>query len=524
MLKVENINIAISNKMNDIPVNNEVSGIRLEFNHKLSLSDAIKSIKIYRLGLKWKLIKENCIIDFEKGKTNIINIRKKDEIKFEKGEAYHIVISRNLKSLEGESLEKDFVGYFAINNSFSFSNASELEGRKQIVVISDLHLGIDDSFSECNKNKEILLEFLNEIGKSPNIKELVIAGDLLDGWFLPMDYKIPESQSIFFDLLAKNNQKIIDGFNNIIKAGNIDVIYVPGNHDILVTEEDINRIFPGIRQVRDNVQGLGTYITGVNSEIVIEHGHRYNFFCAPDQISNRKITNNSSSILPPGYFFTRIATSSIIEGRPCSKNYLPDIDINSDNEGECQKYIYYRVWKGLMEYLPVNENFDNKVIKTDIDGYKDVYSINDLIPYLNEDGILDMNLYKGIHETWEERQKLNGVNVNVSVKDAIGRASKKEYTDDQANKQFFEHDKSKRIVIFGHSHAARILPFFNSNNKKSIYANTGTWIDDAKEFDTRTFVVISPAKKGSSFQFVNLYKYISSGTIVQCADAQTIRT
>ena len=57
--------------------------------------------------------------------------------------------------------------------------------RNQIVVISDIHLGADLAYAECNKNLPNLEEFLNRVRFSSNVKELVIAGDLLDQWFVP---------------------------------------------------------------------------------------------------------------------------------------------------------------------------------------------------------------------------------------------------------------------------------------------------------------------------------------------------
>ena len=64
--------------------------------------------------------------------------------------------------------------------------------------------------------------------------------------------------------------------------------YVPGNHDLLINSDDIQSIMPGVSQARD-VRGLGAYTPVDFPELIIEHGHRYNFYCAPDQ-SNRSIT------------------------------------------------------------------------------------------------------------------------------------------------------------------------------------------------------------------------------------------
>jgi UDP-2,3-diacylglucosamine pyrophosphatase LpxH len=508
-------NISMSNEADNPPVNNSIQTITLKFSEPLNSNTTSGEVKLYKMDSDGKSIEEPCIVRIDPDRPTIMNINNKKVEKFTEGEEYKIVISSNIKSKTGLALEKDFIGYFATNYTFSLSGIAELNNtRSQTVVISDLHLGVDDAFAECKNNRKALVDFLNQINNSPNVKELVIAGDLFDEWFLPMNYVMPKSQSTFFDLVAKNNQTVVDGFKAIIKDGNIKVTYVPGNHDLLITEADINRIFPGINQARDNVQGLGSYITGDNSEIVIEHGHKYNIFCAPDQISNRDITKNNSSILPPGYFFTRIATSSVIEGHPSSINTFPNITANTKNESQYEYSLYSQVWKSILTGLPVNEKFADKVIKTNIDGYTQDYAINDLIPQQDPTtGILDVNLY---------RQNLNGVKVKIPTSEAIIDASGAGYTDAQAKKQFFDCDASKRIVVFGHTHVARILPFANLENKKTIYANSGTWIDNAQGYPTMTFVVITPPKSSSAIETVNLYKYSENKTITQWEEAQAI--
>jgi metallophosphoesterase superfamily enzyme len=49
-------------------------------------------------------------------------------------------------------------------------------------VISDIHLGADLSYAECNINAGPLAGLLEKIRSSQNVKELVIAGDLVDEW------------------------------------------------------------------------------------------------------------------------------------------------------------------------------------------------------------------------------------------------------------------------------------------------------------------------------------------------------
>jgi len=57
--------------------------------------------------------------------------------------------------------------------------------RSVIVVISDIHLGMDDRYAEIQRNRAPLADFLRKVRCAPNIKELVVAGDLVDEWFIP---------------------------------------------------------------------------------------------------------------------------------------------------------------------------------------------------------------------------------------------------------------------------------------------------------------------------------------------------
>lgn len=86
--------------------------------------------------------------------------------------------------------------------------------RSWIVCISDLHLGADDAYSELTKNRGALIDFLNWIRFSPNIKELVIAGDLIDEWFVPMNLDTfkGKTQMDFVKNVAMNNKPVIDAF------------------------------------------------------------------------------------------------------------------------------------------------------------------------------------------------------------------------------------------------------------------------------------------------------------------------
>lgn len=391
-----------------------------------------------------------------------------------------------------------------------FSNGGK--ERNMIVVLSDIHLGADLSYAECSKNLSSLELFLKKVKSSRNVKELVIAGDMLDEWFIPATTDIYQGkgQSDFIKRIATANKGVIDGFNSIIKEGKIIVTYIPGNHDLTITEENVESILPGINQARDAEQGLGTYTPAGNPQIAIEHGHRYNFFCAPDPISNQDIA--PGTITPPGFFFTRIGVQSYVNNFPPAGDIIPAVTPNtSGNVSQNMLFIYWNVWSRTLSKYTIPNKFDEKIIVTNIDGFKGAYSVNDILPYQNTPGgLIDVILYKGIQDTWNQRQTLNHVAVNIPVSQAIANAAKSSESDEQAKNQYFLNPNSdKRIVIFGHTHDPKIIASNNHKGQKSIYANTGTWIDHNSVASTiMSFVVITPQNiKSTSPTYVKLYNF-----------------
>ncbi len=390
-----------------------------------------------------------------------------------------------------------------------FTNAGK--ERNMVVVLSDLHLGADLAYAEFNKNTPSLEKLLKQIKASPNVKELVIAGDLIDEWYVPapVDTYSGKTQRDFVQRVATTNKGVIGDFNDIIKSGKIRVTYVPGNHDLTITADDIELILPGIHQARDNEQGLGTYSPAEFPKIAIEHGHRYNFFCAPDPISNQDIA--PGTIMPPGYFFTRIAALHILEKATQPDATMPVVTPNiSGDKSQSLLFAYWKLWEWTMDNLPIKEKSDEKVIVTNVDGFTEKYAVSDLLPYQQvAGGQLDVKLYKGIQDTWNERQILNKVSVNIPVDQAIARASLAEETDDQAKAQYFMNPKSdKRIVIFGHTHDAKIISSPNYQGQKSIYANSGTWIDRNPNLTTMNFIVITPQNAATTSEtYVRLYNF-----------------
>ena len=125
--------------------------------------------------------------------------------------------------------------------------------------------------------------------------EVVILGDLLDNWVCPIDMVPPSMRNI---LTAAHNQPIIDGLNHLLDAG-VKVIYTAGNHDQMVTAEDLRQVMPKLT-VGDGWLSDCVYM---DNRIHAEHGGSQTMFNAPDP------QHDPRQRLPLGYFITRVVTT-----------------------------------------------------------------------------------------------------------------------------------------------------------------------------------------------------------------------
>src|SRR5574344_1915955 len=253
------------------------------------------------------------------------------------------------------------------NNPIDSISESSNNERDKIVVISDLHLGNDLAYSENVKHLARLEEFLNDVRSSATVKELVIGGDMFDDWYIPTrtDTYGGGSQADFIRKTVTANQGVFDAFNGIIKDGKIKLTYIPGNHDMGFLPENVNIALPGVNQARDkgDKYGVGTYYPEDYPQIAIEHGHRYDFFCAITPGANE--SEAPGAFLPPGYFFARIAANSFTN--PTTKEAatkVPDVKLNHPGDSEQKsKHIYYKLWKNVIENLIyVKDSFSEPII------------------------------------------------------------------------------------------------------------------------------------------------------------------
>jgi len=531
-------NVSMSTDAGNPPVNDSVQTIALEFSSPLKASSiATSEIKLFKMKAAGAPETVPVALIYDEMAPTKLNIAKTDGSKLTEGEEYKLTISASVKSTGELALTSAFEGYFATNYTFALSAAGIPDmgnERSMVIAVSDIHLGADTRYSQFDANGAgngaAFIEFLNKISVSPNVKELVIAGDLLDEWIIPgavdtFDTAHGGTQATFIDRIAVTHAAVITAIKNVMASG-VTVTYVIGNHDMLVDPSDLTRILPGINQAAMDVRGVAKYSPAGRSELGIEHGHRYNIFAAPDTFSK------PGSILPAGYFFARVGTTSVTEGLPAKTYEIPTVTKNGLSASQDNLFYYWQSWKGILTGLYVNESFTDKFIVTNIDGYTEKYGLADFFPsQAAPGGIIDVNLYKGIQDNWPARCVQNNVPMDIPTSTAIINAALASDLDNQAKVQYFSNTKTaagdyyfgKRVAIFGHSHEARIITSNNLGAKKCVYANTGTWIDSNPAGTTMNFVVVTPPKTaaGSAPEFVHLYQYFRGGNMRKM-DAQAI--
>ncbi len=166
-----------------------------------------------------------------------------------------------------------------------------------VIVLSDIHMGTN-SPTVCYRkevHEPFLIAILDDIIACANhIRELVLLGDIFEFWtYLPNEVP-PRLDDI---IAAHPNVLGPDGkLNQVISALKGRVVFIPGDHDICVTEADLRKI--------RNKDGYtikfheGAYIPSYDKGILFTHGNEFTILNAP-------YYESKLAPLPLGYFISR---------------------------------------------------------------------------------------------------------------------------------------------------------------------------------------------------------------------------
>ena len=127
------------------------------------------------------------------------------------------------------------------------------------------------------------------------IRELVILGDFVDFWTYPPHVRPPS----FAEITAGNPAIFGRGakLDQAVKALDGRVSYVRGNHDMEVTQKDLDSLGPYGRRI--TLRGGDVHFPlGADRRLACAHGHAFTLFNAPD-------ASTPLAPLPLGHFVTR---------------------------------------------------------------------------------------------------------------------------------------------------------------------------------------------------------------------------
>lgn len=390
---------------------------------------------------------------------------------------------------------------FAVLFAFIFF-AAQVSGaaeRNKIVFLSDLHMNVDAGYSWLVNHADDLANFLAGLEERDDVAEVVILGDLVDQWVVPMK----NTPNTFADVLsAGNNAAIVAALRSLCANPGLKVTYVTGNHDMLSFEAEnkatLEAVFPGLQIVSDS-PGMGAYTK--NDVIWAEHGHRYTMFNAPDTWSHR------GSHLPLGYFISRMAaTKSVASGQVVTTPDLLGQFIKKQGKlsnttgtlsGTTEKLSNT---KGVFSDAFIIGVFDAIALWCGVRPWNK-FTMDDMDAFLTDPWALRISLmYDKIYSRWPVRQ--DRVSPIEAVLDDMGCLN-------SAANLIFEmparlRDKypfTPRIILFGHTHQATFQ--YHAGDAGTIYANTGTWID--KKPMTWVEIEISATQDGGQLYGVSLW-------------------
>lgn len=349
-------------------------------------------------------------------------------------------------------------------------------GGNRRIFISDIHMGDERSvgvssghpypYGWLQKNITKLTNFLHDQLDAQDVGQVVILGDLFDQWVIPADLDpLPR-----LDEICNNpaNKGIIDNLKKL--AGSSKLSYVPGNHDMSVCPKDIGgmkkfmeKTFPGIHFICKDDQPTGVYREG---KLVAEHGNMYCLFNAPDTW-----TNLESSFLPLGYFISRMVAYKVAQTGQ-SENYLDILGEFIDVFKEKPNFIY-----DLFLAVAADAGLDksDKINMRNISGFPASITIDEVA-----------NKYMELMDDWDKNHDKIGSHIAIEGDSFLGLswAAYRVYLGPGT-------DPDINIAIFGHTHAwenedpypsldvtdQESGPSSPSQPCKTIYANSGTWID-----------------------------------------------
>lgn len=352
---------------------------------------------------------------------------------------------------------------------------------KKRIYIADIHMNAGLGWKKSHNGHPYewlgpeeanrFAKFLEYLNDPKAVREVVIIGDLMDDWVYPVDEEPPCLQEI---LDAPINKRIVQALRELSENEKINVVYLPGNHDMGVTEEFVNANFEKM------TFGGSTFHDSLyrTSRLRAEHGSAHAMFNAPPARYGAGIR------LPLGYFISRVVATKARNTGTAKRHYWSYADDLLEMVGpqKLAACVFEAVLEeaGLDEtteiFMPKrNSNAPSATAKKNRKKKSKAKSAttgqdkerNDKQVCVTAGEVKER--YATLYDLWEEQNgKGSGFRALMAEIGLLGRVA------DSLCKQ-----SDTNIVVFGHSHDCKLDKdeWFVEDR---IYANCGTWCDEKK--------------------------------------------
>jgi len=252
------------------------------------------------------------------------------------------------------------------------------------------------------------------------------------------------------------NRTVFDKFREL-KNGGVELVYIPGNHDMQLTEDDFTQVLPGLfTQARSaGIEGMGEYRP--DKEVFVEHGHRYDIMNAP-YIGKNGVDGIEGSILPPGFFVSKLYCGAGMQSGESVKS-LKGLDNISYNEA----------WAAIGALLGQED------VATGTDGMTKTYSFDDYA-YNTCKLFYGIDDLEELNDGWSVRSRRLNAGFEPAVTESLLSGYLSLYCDKMGLRLLESANLGSRILVWGHSHTPKLYLSTDSGEER-VYVNTGCWVD-----------------------------------------------
>ncbi|MEG4173929.1 metallophosphoesterase [Microcoleus sp. S13_C3] len=339
--------------------------------------------------------------------------------------------------------------------------------KTKIVVLSDIHIGTNAPTVWYQKgiHEEYLIAVLDwVIENSQSIRELILLGDIVDFWTYP-----PDEQPPSFDEIMAANPKIFSSsgkLSEVLTALEGKITYVRGNHDMTITQSDLDNIpNPNGYKITLSPDDIYYPLGNGNHRIVCTHGHLYTMFNAPYNNSN-----NSLKPLPLGQFITRAMAYKWQRHLEPGKT-VADLDASGEPNGICLDNLVNSVNDSVAETV-----LNYIVTLTGLEETHPIRMANNTETSIKE----AKNIYRNLWSEWQS--KSDGITTSKSATADLNGTFMGWF----AQKLAFE--VGAELVIMGHTHK----PISGLKDSLIKYFNTGFNCPSKRDLSKKhpTFLIV----------------------------------